>query len=63
MDKINSGYFNHQNHTIFSLNLAFQPKLFVNVQKQTNIKGEYSIEIYEYLLIYLSKLYCKINNN
>ena len=63
MDKINSGLFSSTNHKLGFLHFEFQPKLFVNVPKQTHIKGEYSIEIYEYLLIYLSKLYCKINNN
>ena len=60
MDKLSSGYFNHQNHTTFSLNLGFQPKLFVNVPKQTNIKGEYSIKVYEYLITYLSKFIVKL---
>ena len=41
MDKINSRVFSTSFSSFDFLNLGYQPKLFVNVPIQTNIKGEF----------------------
>ena len=40
MDKINSGFFNVSNRNFDFFNIGIQPKLFVNIPKKTQVKGE-----------------------
>ena len=40
MDKLNSGLFNLSKSNFDFLNFEVQPKLFVNIPKQTNVDGK-----------------------
>ena len=41
MDKLNSGLFNLSKSNFDFLNFEVQPKLFVNIPKQTNVDGKF----------------------
>ena len=45
MDKINSGFFDVSKRKFDFLNVRVQPKLFVNVPKKTQVKGNTSCAI------------------
>ena len=55
MDKINSGLFNASNSNFDFQNFGIQPQLFVEVPKQTKVKGKINCSANNFIILFSLK--------